>query len=246
MHQSFNFAFLECPWDAKAMRQVIKDSVAAMAAVDAPVTWVLSSHDSIRPSTRYGGGPAGRRRARAAALLMLALPGAAYVFQGEELGLPQAELPDDRLRDPLWERSGHAERGRDGCRVPIPWKGRRRPYGFSSAAPQDCWFPPPADWASLTVQAQQDSPAAMLTLYRAALRIRREHRLPRSGPAGLLGPDGVSWLGFDRGPGMRCVVNFGPDPVPLDADCDVLLTSSPFDGRKIPADTTVWVTRRTP
>ncbi|MFE5842519.1 glycoside hydrolase family 13 protein [Streptomyces niveus] len=244
MQQSFNFAFLECPWDAEAMRRVIEGSVAAMAAVDAPVTWVLSSHDAVRPVTRYGGGATGRRRARAAALLMLALPGAAYVFQGEELGLPQAELPDGRLRDPLWERSGHTDRGRDGCRVPIPWKGGRAPYGFSSAAPEDCWFPQPADWTSLTVEAQHGDSGSMLTLYRTALRIRREHPAPLSGPLTLLGPDDASWLGFDRGSELRCVVNFGPDPVPLDQDDEVLLSSAPVGGRKIPADTTVWVRRR--
>jgi alpha-glucosidase len=244
MQQSFNFAFLECPWDGRAMRLVIEDSIAAMSAVDAPVTWVLSSHDAIRPVTRYGGGPAGQRRSRAAALLMLALPGAAYVFQGEELGLPQAELPDDRLRDPLWERSGRTDRGRDGCRVPLPWAGGRPPYGFSSAAPEDCWFPQPAHWAPLAVQAQHGDPASMLTLYRAALRIRKEHRPVTVGPIGLRGPDGASWLEFDRGPAMRCVVNFGPDALPLEEDAEILLSSSPLGTRTIPADTTVWIARR--
>ena len=246
MQQTFNFAFLECPWDARAMRRVIGESVAAMAVVGAPVTWLLSSHDAIRPVTRYGGGPAGRRRARAAALLMLALPGAAYVFQGEELGLPQAELPDDRLRDPLWERSGHTDRGRDGCRVPLPWNGGSAPYGFSTAAPQDCWFPPPDDWTALTVEAQHGDPGSMLTLYRTALRLRRAHPAPRSGPLRLLGRDGDAWLGFDRGRDLRCLVNFGPDPIELDEDAEVLLASAPTDGRKIPADTTVWVARRSP
>jgi alpha-glucosidase len=93
MQQIFNFAFLECPWDGPAMREVVEQSARAMRTVGAPVTWVLSSHDAIRPVTRYGSGPLGSRRARAAALLMLALPGAAYVYQGEELGLPQAHIP---------------------------------------------------------------------------------------------------------------------------------------------------------
>ncbi len=143
MQQTFNFAFLESCWDGRAMREVVEQSVAGMEAVGAPVTWVLSSHDAVRPVTRYGGGQVGERRARAAALLMLALPGAAYVYQGEELGLPQVELADDRLRDPLWERSGHQERGRDGCRVPLPWEGDAAPYGFSTAAPEHAGSPSP-------------------------------------------------------------------------------------------------------
>lgn len=240
MQQTFNFAFLECPWDGAAIREVVEQSVASMQAVGAPVTWVLSSHDAVRPVTRYGGGRAGERRARAAALLMLALPGAAYVYQGEELGLPQAELPDDRLRDPLWERSGHQERGRDGCRVPLPWEGDAAPYGFSTAAPQDCWFPQPADWAGLTARAQEDDGDSMLALYRKALRLRRDH--PASDAALKLdGPDSGEWFGFERGAGLRCVVNFGTEPLPLEGDAKVLLSSAPLQGRTIPQDTTVWM-----
>lgn len=240
MHQTFNFAFLECRWDGAAVRDMIEQSAAAMQEVGAPVTWVLSSHDAVRPVTRYGGGRAGERRARAAALLMLALPGAAYVYQGEELGLPQVELPDHRLRDPLWERSGHRERGRDGCRVPLPWEGHDAPYGFSTAAPDDCWFPQPADWAGLTAMAQDDDPGSMLALYRAALRLRRDH--PASDAALKLdGPDSGEWFGFERGAGLRCVVNFGTKPLPLDDDVDVLLASAPLDGRSVPQDTAVWM-----
>ncbi len=252
MHQCFNFAFLECPWDGKAMRRVIEDSTAAMAVAGAPVTWVLSSHDAVRPVTRYGGGPTGIRRARAAALLMLALPGAAYVYQGEELGLPQVDLPDERLRDPLWERSGHTNRGRDGCRIPMPWRGSRAPYGFSDAAPEDCWLPPPEGWAAHTVAAQYDDPASMLTLYRTALRIRREHRpanhrTPPFHDAGsaaspkLYGPDDGSWFGFEWGTGLRCLVNFGHGRLLMEEDAEVLLPSAPIEGRLIPPDTTVWV-----
>ncbi|MDT0465145.1 glycoside hydrolase family 13 protein [Streptomyces sp. DSM 41699] len=241
MQQTFNFAFLECPWDGKAMRDVIEESVGAMQAVGAPVTWVLSSHDAVRPVTRYGGGRIGERRARAAALLMLALPGASYVYQGEELGLPQVQLPDDRLRDPLWERSGHHERGRDGCRVPLPWQGDTAPYGFSTAAPEDCWFPQPAHWAGLTATAQENEADSVLALYRRALQLRRAH------PAAdavlkLDGPHSSEWFGFERGPGLRCVVNFGAQPLSLDDDAEVLLSSAPVDGRSVPQDTAVWMT----
>ncbi len=243
MGQCFNFGFLECGWDGRAMRAVIEESVAAMAAVGAPVTWVLSSHDAVRPVTRYGGGPAGERRARAAALLMLALPGAAYVYQGEELGLPQAELPDDRLRDPLWERSGHTERGRDGCRVPLPWEGDAPPYGFSTADPAACWFPQPSDWARYTVRAQRDDPASTLSLYRAALRLRRAMP-PAAGPFTVHGPADGSWFAFrTRDAAVSCVVNFGPEPVPLAAHgTEILLSSGPLaDGPALPADTAAWL-----
>jgi len=240
MGQTFNFAFLECPWEGPAIRRVVEESVAAVAAVGAPVTWVLSSHDAVRPVTRYGGGPAGERRARAAALLMLALPGAAYVYQGEELGLPQAELPDDRLRDPLWERSGHRERGRDGCRVPLPWEGDAAPYGFSTAPADACWFPQPEDWAPRTVAAQRTDPGSVLTLYRAALRLRATHPAPPHAPLRLDGPADASWLAFHRGPTLRCLINFGPDPLPLPSGEQILLASAPLPGRAIPPDTTVW------
>ena len=240
MQQSFNFAFLECPWEPAALHRVIDESSRAMAGVGAPVTWVLSSHDAVRPVTRYGGGTAGERRARAAALLMLALPGTSYLYQGEELGLPQAELPDDRLRDPLWERSGRTERGRDGCRVPVPWSDGRPPYGFSTAAPADCWFPQPEGWGPLSVDAQSKDEGSMLALHRAALRLRRENPTADGGPR-LLTPPDASHLAFDRGDRLRCLVNFGADPLPLPEGCEVLLTSGPLTGGMLPADTAAWV-----
>ena len=110
------------------------DSLAAVAGTPAPACWVLSNHDRPRHVTRYGGGDSGTRRARAAALLQLALPGAAYLYNGDELGLPDVDLPDEALQDPIWERSGHTERGRDACRIPLPWSGTEPPYGFSPAA----------------------------------------------------------------------------------------------------------------
>src|SRR5947209_2443362 len=174
LHTAFNFDFLLAPWQAEAMRESIATALSAHQAVGAPPTWVLSNHDTVREVSRYarpqGVRPlrrvgdlvdlpadfgTGRRRARAAALLMLALPGGAYVYQGEELGLAEVEdLPDDVLQDPAWEQSGHTDRGRDGCRVPIPWSGLEPPFGFSSpeasAAP---WLPQPSSWRESTVAA---------------------------------------------------------------------------------------------
>ncbi|MET7306703.1 glycoside hydrolase family 13 protein [Streptomyces sp. NPDC005571] len=242
MQQAFNFAFLEAPWEAQALRGVIDDSLAATASVDAPVTWVLSSHDAVRPVTRYGS----ELRARSAALLMLALPGAAYLYQGEELALPQAAVPDDRIRDPLWERSGHTDRGRDGARTPIPWSGSRPPYGFTTAAPDDCWLPQPEGWTAHTVEAQLADPRSALALYRAALLLRREHPAEAHAALRWYTAPGDRCLAFRRGE-LGCVVNFGPDPLSLDTlglPGRPVLSSAPLQGRTLPPDTAVWLTTK--
>jgi alpha-glucosidase len=185
----------------------------------------------------------GTRRARAAALLMLALPGGAYVYQGEELGLPEAEdLPDEVRQDPVFEQTGRTRRGRDGSRVPLPWSGDRPPYGFSPAgAARPPWLPQPADWARLTAAAQSDQPGSMLTLYRQALRTRRE--LPALGDGDLRwleSPAGT--LDFTREPGFRCLVNVSADPVAVPEANTIVLASGPLTpGGRVPADTTVWL-----
>jgi alpha-glucosidase len=196
----------------------------------------------VRHVTRYGGGPLGTRRAAAAALLMLALPGGAYVYQGEELGLPEVtDLPDDVRQDPAFLRTKGEDGLRDGCRVPIPWSGRVAPYGFGPAGRP--WLPQPAEWAELTVDRQRADPDSMLTLYRNALRLRRA--LP------ALGDGTMTWLesapdvlAFSREPGFACVVNFGSGPADPPAAVSGLtpvLASRPVgpDGR-VPGAATVW------
>jgi alpha-glucosidase len=176
-------------------------------------------------------------------LLTLALPGGAYVYQGEELGLPEVEdLPDDALEDPTWERSGHTDRGRDGCRVPLPWAGERPPYGFSpegsGATP---WLPQPDDWGPLTAQAQSGDPGSMLELYRAALSLRRTTPALGDGRLAWLDlPGGV--LGFTREPGFACLVNVTGDPVPVPEGYGVLLASEDLEGGVLPAASAVWLT----
>lgn len=236
----FNFAWPEAAWEGQTMRRAVEEATVATAAAGAPATWTLSSHDLVRPVTRFGGGPVGLRRARAAALVTLALPGAAYVYQGEELGLPQAPLADARRRDPVWTLSRHTDEGRDGCRVPLPWHGSAPPYGFSSTSPDRCWFPQPDDWGPLSVAAQDGDSTSVLALYRAALRLRRAYPA-REGPLQVVGPGSGEWFAFDRGSGLRCLVNFGPRPVPLDPDDVVLLSSAPLSGRTVPPDTAVWL-----
>ncbi len=262
LHTAFNFEFLLTPWLADALEHTIRESIDAHAAVGAPPTWVLANHDVAREVSRYAR-PQGQRelrhlhdledlpadfeqgvrRARAAALLMLALPGGAYVYQGEELGLPEVEdLPEAALQDPTWEQSGRTNRGRDGCRVPIPWSGTEPPFGFSpDQASKPPWLPQPAAWAELSVAAQDGAPDSMLELYRSALRIRRGHA--------ALGDGRLEWrpappgaLAFSRSPGFACVVNVSAAPVPLPAGSRALLCSGPLTAAgEVPADTTVWL-----
>ena len=256
MHTAFNFEFLKAPWDA-GLRDVIDGTLVAFQVVGAPATWVLSSHDEIRLVTRYGRArtgavflagdaeaPAdlalGSRRARAAALLMLALPGGAYVYQGEELGLPEVQdIPENLLQDPIWTRSGHIVRGRDGCRVPLPWEGDRPPFGFTADGVRP-WLPQPPAWSRLTVEAQDRDPESFLTLYRRALRLRRD--VPGLRATAFRWHDSpADVLDFERSPELRCVVNLGPDAVPLPPGATVLLTSSPLEDGALPSDAAVWL-----
>jgi alpha-glucosidase len=257
LHTAFNFDFLRAPWEAARLRAVIDDSLRGLTAVGSPTTWVLSNHEVVRHVTRYarphteGRGPRldvaepvdlelGTRRARAAALLMLALPGGAYVYQGEELGLPEVEdIPSDVLQDPVWERSGHTVRGRDGCRVPLPWSDGAPPFGFGPDG-AGTWLPQPESWRRLTADAQARDPGSMLALYRAALRLRREHAALGDGELRWLDtPEGV--LMFTRAPGFGCAVNLSGAPFALPTDSEVLLASGPLDGGLLPADTAAWL-----
>ncbi|MHC5700730.1 glycoside hydrolase family 13 protein [Streptomyces tirandamycinicus] len=241
LHQAFNFQFLRCPWDPQRMREVVEASLAATASVGAPTTWVLSNHDVPRHTTRYGGGPVGLRRARAAALLMLALPGSVYVYQGEELGLPEVlDLPDEVRQDPSFFRAEGQDGFRDGCRVPIPWTREGTSYGFGSGG---SWLPQPAEWAELSVEAQTGVPGSTLELYRAALALRREH--PGLGAGAdvtwLDAPEGV--LAFARD-GFVCTTNTRGTGVRLPVPGRCLLSSAPPElgggTAVLPADSTVW------
>ncbi|MGW2561836.1 glycoside hydrolase family 13 protein [Streptomyces sp. NPDC001514] len=241
MHQAFNFQFLRCPWDPARMREVVDASLAATASVGAATTWVLSNHDVVRHTTRYGDGPVGLRRARAASLLMLALPGSAYVYQGEELGLPDVtDLPDEVRQDPSFFRAEGQDGFRDGCRVPIPWTREGSSYGFGSGG---SWLPQPEAWAELSVEAQTGAPGSTLELYRAALAVRREH-------PGLGAGDTVTWLDAPEGvlalarDGFLCTTNTRGTEVELPVPGSVLLSSATpeFTGGtvRLPADSSTW------
>lgn len=261
LHTAFQFDFLRAPWRASSLRTVIDDAIAGAASVGAPPTWVLSNHDVPRTVTRYARSQPpglveadwerarwadedadhdlGRRRARACALLQLALPGTAYIYQGEELGLEEVEaLPDEVRQDPTWAQSGFTDVGRDGCRVPLPWSGSVAPYGFSPADSSATWLPQPDHWGVHSVDAQDGDPDSFLSLYRAALALRRRLWVD-AGNARWLDASG-SMLGFARG-AAQCWVNTGTVDVPLPEGLSVVLASGPGVGPALPPDTSVWL-----
>ncbi|MEW2385129.1 glycoside hydrolase family 13 protein [Micromonospora sp. NPDC047707] len=250
LHQAFSFDFLDATWSADSFRKVVDTALAESTIVGAPTTWVLSNHDKQRHVTRYGDGPEGLRRARAATLLMLALPGCAYVYQGEELGLPEVlDLPDELRQDPAFLRTGES---RDGCRVPIPWSGELAPYGFGPEGCELSWLPAPATWRELSVAAQAGVPGSTLELYRAALRIRRTH------PALSASASGITWLetepgvlAFSRTAGdtvLTCVVNISGAPAVIDGYGDPLVASETLtrqgSAHVLPVDAAAWFERR--
>jgi alpha-glucosidase len=236
--QIFNFELVRAPWTAAALRSAIDATHAFADGSRAP--WVIGNHDVRRPVTRWGSAAA-----RAAALLQLALPGSAYVYQGEELGLPEVlDMPDAARQDPAFHRTRGKVRGRDGSRVPLPWDAGGPSFGFSrtdrGSAPAAPWLPQPADWGTYGITPQRHDPASSLSLYRAALRLRREHSALGAGALRWLDtPEEV--LAFARDPGFACVVNPGNEPFPLPPHREVLLASGPLDGGALPRDTAVWL-----
>lgn len=254
-HQVFDFLFLQAPWDAASLGGRIDEAITATSKVGAAPTWVLSNHDVVRHATRYGLASGvdpgewlldgdrslldrerGVRRARAATLLVMALPGSVYVYQGEELGLHEVyQLPVEVLQDPVWERSGRKRKGRDGCRVPIPWSTEGRSFGFGA---DGSWLPQPEHWGALAVEAQRGADGSTLELYRSAIRLRGE-LLAESLPFQWHEWNG-DVLAFSRG-SLLCVVNLRDQPVALPAG-DVVLASEPT-GDELAADTAVWLMR---
>ncbi len=254
--QAFNFDLLRADFDADQFRRIITANLAEAASSGASSTWVLSNHDVVRHASRYGlpdGQPynewllsngkqpvedreLGLRRARAGTLLILALPGSAYVYQGEELGLFEvADLAPEALQDPIWERTAHASKGRDGCRVPLPWSVRGPSFGFGAGRPH---LPQPKWFGAASVEAEDGVAGSTLELYRQALALRRE----------LQGEERLEWvrssgprvLYFTRPGGWHSITNFGDQPVALPAGI-VVLSSGQLTDRQLPGATTVWI-----
>lgn len=262
MQQAFNFAFLLTPWEAGAFRRVIAESFAAYDAVGAPSTWVLSNHDVLRHASRLGYDPVIKRgegvgigdlqpdpikglaRARAATLLMLGLPGSAYLYQGEELGLPEHTLlPDDVREDPAFFKMPPGFKGRDGCRVPLPWEAAAPGFGFSPAG--ETWLPQPSEWAELAVDAQRGVPGSTLEMYRRALRLRRELGLALSGlreDTELASPGVVAYRSVASERADIGVVLAVTESAQLPEGAKILLASGPTtdSGRVLPPETAAW------
>ncbi len=262
MHQAFNFDFLECSWDASALRPVIEASLRANDGVGAPTTWVLSNHDVGRHTAGLGldqseprpngiqeedpqpDAALGLRRARAATAMMLGLPGSAYLYQGEELGLPEhTSMPDHFRQDPTYHRTDHEVTGRDGCRVPMPWVKDAQNFGFGPGG--DPWLPQPDAYGELAVDQQAGVEGSTLELYRTLLDYRRRHRF---------GHGGLEWdsrcsetaLAYRNvsGDGARTllvVTNFGPEPVGLPEGQLIAATAPLTTEGAVPQDTTAWV-----
>ncbi|WP_238547396.1 alpha-amylase family glycosyl hydrolase [Actinoplanes friuliensis] len=231
LDQVFAFAFVAAPWDADVWCEVGADLL-THARTTSPVTWVVENHDVVRRPTRYGSAA----RARAALLTILGLPGAAYLYQGQELGLPEVDVSPEARQDPAWIRSGVS---RDGCRVPLPWTADPSgTYGFSPVGAAPPWLPVPDHWGPLSVEAQESDPESTLALTRAALRLR--HLLPAA--------DTVDWsvtedrlLLARRTSGFTLAVAMGDTAVPLPAG-EVVLASGPLPGDgTLPPDTAAWL-----
>ncbi len=236
LHLGFNFRLVRAKFDAANVHEAIENSLAAARLADSTPTWCLSNHDVVREVTRYGDGQLGLQRAKAMALVMLALPGPVFVYNGEELGLPNVDLPDEVLQDPTWERSGHQERGRDGCRVPMPWAGTEPPFEFS--ATPDTWLPMPAQWATLTVEAQEADPDSTLSFFRRAIQLRHGRTVFGEPTVELLDAS-ANVLTFRCGDGVVCVLNTGSRPIPL-PDGELLIASAPT-GDTLPPNSAAWL-----
>ncbi|MFE6736115.1 glycoside hydrolase family 13 protein [Microbacterium sp. NPDC057650] len=258
MHQTFNFPYLMTPWDAAQLRAVIRESLDEFGGVGAPSTWVLSNHDVVRHASRLaltadnpqgeGIGPKsagkpdpviGLSRARAATTLMLSLPGSAYLYQGEELGLPEAmEIPDEFRQDPTWFRTNGERYGRDGCRVPLPWTADAPAYGFNDSG--DSWLPQPDEWARFARDVEEGDGGSTLNLYKQLIERRREHGL---GTGSLVWEDGgEDTVAFRRGD-IHVVANLGTAPVELGDDATFLVQSEVFTGTALPPNTAAWFTK---
>ncbi len=259
-HQSFNCDFLQAPWRAADLTEIVAQSYDANDSVGAPTTWVLSNHDVVRHASRLGlpigtprpngigaddpqpDGVAGLRRARAATTLMLALPGGSYLYQGEELGLPDhLAMPNDQRQDPAFFRTQGKEKGRDGCRVPMAWESDAPAYGFNTTG--ESWLPQPDTYRDLAVDRQDGVAGSTLELYRTLLRLRRELGLGDGGIEQLDAPaDVVAYRVTSGERVVHVVLNLGAEPVALPAGATVLVASEPDVTDSLPTDTAAWIT----
>jgi alpha-glucosidase len=233
-HQTFNFGYLETPWDRNALEKVVAESLREFGKVGAPSTWVLSNHDTIRHTSKYGVpsiplhgqgiGPdseqpdeaMGLRKARAASAFMLGLPGGAYIYQGEELGLPEHTMLEGKYRqDPTWFRTNGEKVGRDGCRVPLPWEANGGPsFGFNTTGKS--WLPAPESFKRYARDAQEGIAGSTLELYKRLIKERKEFAMGSGEFRFAPEYSSDSTLGYVNN-GVLVISNFGPDSVNVPA-----------------------------
>ena len=264
LQNSFNFEMLTTLWNADEIRVKIDNSMAALVEVGAPPSWVFNNHDVVRSVDRLDlgltnngestftrqGDPAnfniarGTLRAKSATLMTLALPGGTYLYQGEELGLPEVrDLPEDRLTDPRWKMSGYKDRGRDGCRVPLPWKTEPTGgFGFSTndlLELDQAWLPMSPWMGNFSAESQDGVAGSTLTMYRQALALRKLEEGLGDGPMTWI-EVGKDVVAFSRPGNFACYINFGA-AIEIPAGAKVLISSGPLEGNSIPTDTAVWL-----
>jgi alpha-glucosidase len=233
-HQTFNFGYLETPWDRNALEKVVAESLREFGKVGAPSTWVLSNHDTIRHTSKYGVpsiplhgqgiGPnseqpdeaMGLRKARAASAFMLGLPGGAYIYQGEELGLPEHTMLAGKYRqDPTWFRTNGEKVGRDGCRVPLPWEANGGPsFGFNTTGKS--WLPAPDSFKRYARDVQEGVAGSTLELYKRLIKERKEFAMGSGEFRFAPEYSSDSTLGYVNN-GVLVISNFGPDSVNVPA-----------------------------
>ncbi len=264
LQNSFNFEMLTTLWNAPEIRAKIDNSMEALVEVGAPPSWVFNNHDVVRSVDRLDlgltnngestftrqGDPAkfniarGTLRAKSATLMTLALPGGTYLYQGEELGLPEVrDLPEDRLTDPRWKMSGYKDRGRDGCRVPLPWKTEPKGgFGFSTnefLELDQAWLPMSPWMGNFSAESQDGVAGSTLTMYRDALALRKLEEGLGDGPMNWI-EAGKDVVAFSRPGNFACYINFGA-AIEIPAGAKVLIASGPLEGNSIPTDTAVWL-----
>lgn len=242
LHLGFNFRLAEVPFDAEQIRQAINDSIAAVSPAGAYPTWALSNHDVSREVSRYAvpeNPLVGLDRARALFLVIMALPGSVFIYQGAELGLPNAYVPEELRQDPMWERSGHTIEGRDGLRVPFPWESQTPPFGFST---QDkTWLPIPQEWSAITAEKQLEDPYSTFSLYRATIEVKKNHNNKEQGK-------NIEWfeapencLAFRReNSDIICAFNGSGESIALPPG-QVILSSAPLQEGTMPPNSAVWI-----
>jgi alpha-glucosidase len=264
--QTFNFDMQDADWDRQQYFDVIDYGLSEARASGSTTTWLLGNHDVPRVASRFGlpklpgknmidtarewlltdgrvpelDRKLGERRARAAMMIKMALPGSAYIYQGEELGLHEvAELPWDELQDPM-VKNGSGQKGRDGCRVPVPWNILAPSFGFGRGKG---WLPQPEWFAKYAAYEQARDPESTLWLYRRALA-ERKLRLPAAGEEFEWVKSSPEVLHFRRGERWQSITNFGEDAVEIPEGKLVLSSVRLRQGQYLPQDVTVWVETR--